>query len=46
VGEQKKERKKETHHRGQSLRLGFIPSKNPKGHVLDGALMGVTEATK
>jgi len=42
VGEQKrKEKKKETHPRGQSLGLGFIPSKNPKGDVLDGALVGV-----
>jgi hypothetical protein len=40
VGEQKKKKKKETHPRGQSLGLGFIPSKNPKGDVLDGALVG------
>jgi hypothetical protein len=37
VGKEKG-KKKETHLRGQSLGLGFIPSKNEKRDVLDGVL--------
>jgi hypothetical protein len=36
----KKKENKETHLRGQSLGLGFIPSKNEKRDFLDGALGG------
>jgi len=36
-----KKREKKTHYRGQSLELGFIPSKTFGMGFLDGALVGV-----